>query len=342
MGEGSVDDGPIMKQTIRTQSSGRWAPGYLLPPILALAGYGLLRAALLAWSIHAHGLPRSLPDGAGLGSDVAAAVQGFAAALILARPALRRPWLAWSVVALTLTATAIGAAGWVGLGSGGVSPQVRQIMLAVVLSVIIMLVGGWRPRWARNATEIDLVRVRSVLLIITGAAGVVAAISALVVALAHPAGAVHRLAVLVLGTGAATVLVALLAVAFVLGEERRLVRQEVHRRLTEHRGPARDQDTKTANNRNPSSRSFLWPSRTVSADKLGGVDTGHPGRRRAAHRVQTGVTDVRNTKKVRQLAAALRDECAVREVVLVAGQAEELLADPVQVIAHQLGITDQI
>ena len=222
-----------MKQTIRTQPSGRWAPGYLLPPILALAGYGLLRTALLAWSLHAHGLPRSLPDGPGLGSDGAAAVQGFAAAVILARPAMRRPWLGWSVVALTLTATVIGAAGWVGFGSGGVAPQVRQVMLAVVLSVIIVVVAGWRPRWARRATEIDLVQVRRILLVITGAAGAVAAVSALAVALAHPAGALHRLAALVLGTGAATALVALLAVAFVLGEERRQVHQEVHRRLTE-------------------------------------------------------------------------------------------------------------
>lgn len=222
-----------MKQTTRTQSSGPWAPGYLLPPILALAGYGLLRTALLAWSIHAHGLPRSLPAGAGVGSDVAAAVQGVAAAVIQARPALRRPWLAWSVVALTLTATAVGAAGWVGLGSGGVSPQVRQVMLAVVLSMIIVLVAGWRPRWARSATEIDLIRVRRVLLIITAAAGVVAVVGTLAVALAHPAGVLHRLAALVLGTGAAAALVALLAVAFVLGEERRQVRQEVHRRPTE-------------------------------------------------------------------------------------------------------------
>lgn len=37
------------------------------------------------------------------------------------------------------------------------------------------------------------------------------------------------------------------------------------------------------------------------------------------------MADVRNTKRVRNLAAALRDECALRGVVLVAGQAEDLL-----------------
>ncbi len=111
--------------------------------------------------------------------------------------------------------------------------QVRQVMLAAALSVIIVLVAGWRPRWARSATGIDLIRVLRVLLIITAAAGAVAVVGALAVALAHPAGALHRLAALVLGTGAAAALVALLAVALVLGEERRQVRQEVHRRLTE-------------------------------------------------------------------------------------------------------------
>jgi hypothetical protein len=60
-----------------------------------------------------------------------------------------------------------------------------------------------------------------------------------------------------------------------------------------------------------------------------------------AYRVETGVADVRNAKKVRQLAAALRDECALRGVVLVAGQAEELLADRVRDIANQFGITER-
>ncbi len=53
------------------------------------------------------------------------------------------------------------------------------------------------------------------------------------------------------------------------------------------------------------------------------------------------MADVRNTKRVRELAAALRDECALRGVVLVAGQAEDLLASQVQVIANQLGITER-
>jgi hypothetical protein len=60
---------------------------------------------------------------------------------------------------------------------------------------------------------------------------------------------------------------------------------------------------------------------------------------RATHPVETGAADVRDTKKIRELAAALRDECALRGVVLVAGLAEDLLASQVQAIANQLGIT---
>ncbi len=57
--------------------------------------------------------------------------------------------------------------------------------------------------------------------------------------------------------------------------------------------------------------------------------------------VETGVADIRNTKKVRQLAAELRDECAVRGVVLVAGEAEEILAVKIRDIARQLGVTER-
>ncbi len=64
---------------------------------------------------------------------------------------------------------------------------------------------------------------------------------------------------------------------------------------------------------------------------------GH-GRRGA---VQTGVADIRNTKKVRQLAAQLRNECAARGVTLVSGEAEEILADRIRGIAQRLGVNER-
>jgi len=58
-------------------------------------------------------------------------------------------------------------------------------------------------------------------------------------------------------------------------------------------------------------------------------------------RYKQGVADIRNTKKVRQLAAELRDECALRGVILVAGEAEEILAGKISAIARQLGVTER-
>src|SRR5262249_44624448 len=56
---------------------------------------------------------------------------------------------------------------------------------------------------------------------------------------------------------------------------------------------------------------------------------------------KAGMADIRNTKKVRQLAAELRGECALRGVVLVAGEAEEILAAKIRAIANQLGVTER-
>lgn len=51
------------------------------------------------------------------------------------------------------------------------------------------------------------------------------------------------------------------------------------------------------------------------------------------------MADIRNSKKVRQLAAEVRELCALQGVVLVAGEAEELIAARVTALAADLGIT---
>ena len=53
------------------------------------------------------------------------------------------------------------------------------------------------------------------------------------------------------------------------------------------------------------------------------------------------MADVRNTKRFRQLAAELREQCALRGVVLVAGESEEILAVKVDEIARHLGVTER-
>lgn len=52
-----------------------------------------------------------------------------------------------------------------------------------------------------------------------------------------------------------------------------------------------------------------------------------------------GVANVRNTKRFRQLAAELREECGLQGVVLVAGESEEILAARIDDIARSLGVT---
>ena len=49
--------------------------------------------------------------------------------------------------------------------------------------------------------------------------------------------------------------------------------------------------------------------------------------------------DIRNTKRFRELAAFLREEAGQQGVVLVAGEAEIVLADRVTAIATRLRVT---
>lgn len=54
-----------------------------------------------------------------------------------------------------------------------------------------------------------------------------------------------------------------------------------------------------------------------------------------------GVADVRNARKFREIAADLRDRCALRGVILVAGEIEDILAAGISEIAQQLGVTER-
>lgn len=53
------------------------------------------------------------------------------------------------------------------------------------------------------------------------------------------------------------------------------------------------------------------------------------------------MANVRNTKRFRELAAELRDQCALQGVTLVAGETAELLAAKIEDIAGQLGVTER-
>lgn len=53
------------------------------------------------------------------------------------------------------------------------------------------------------------------------------------------------------------------------------------------------------------------------------------------------VAGIRNSAKVRELATELRDRCALADVHLVAGEAEEIVVKHVQAIAAQLGLAER-
>jgi hypothetical protein len=53
------------------------------------------------------------------------------------------------------------------------------------------------------------------------------------------------------------------------------------------------------------------------------------------------MTDVRNSRRFKELAELLREQAGRRDVTLVAGEAEEVLASRVSAVATQLGITER-
>jgi hypothetical protein len=53
------------------------------------------------------------------------------------------------------------------------------------------------------------------------------------------------------------------------------------------------------------------------------------------------MANVRNSSKFKKLAAQLRDECAQRDVTLLATEAEEILARKIEDISQNLGVTQR-
>src|SRR4051812_44284703 len=87
-------------------STSRWPPRELLVPAVVLAAYGLGRAVAAGWGPVRDGLPGSVVGWSVLVLNVAAAVQGFTAAVVVAGLDARRSRTPWWV------ATAAGAVVW--------------------------------------------------------------------------------------------------------------------------------------------------------------------------------------------------------------------------------------
>jgi hypothetical protein len=221
-----------MSDNTMTPPARPWPPRRLLPPIAVFTAYGMFRVVAVVWGIMRDGLPGSLLTGADLISDAAAAVQGLAIAVVLARPRLRRPPLAWIVGLVALGAAMAAATIWVLLGASDPRRRVGQLLLALALTIVMLAICGFRPRWAGGTADgIDLARIRRALHAVALAGVTPAAAGGLVILTADPTGAVRRLAVLCLQLGSYSSVLAILATLAVIGEQRRLTREEAQREL---------------------------------------------------------------------------------------------------------------
>jgi hypothetical protein len=227
--EAAMSDGTV------TPPDGLWERRWLLTPIAVFAAYGILRIVAVVWGIMRDGPPGSLLTGADLVSDAAAAVQGLAVAVVLAVPRLRRPPLAWIVGLVALGVAVVGATIWVLLGASDPPRRVRQLLLALALTILMLTICGFRPRWAAGTTDgLDLARIRRALHAWALGAGALAVAGGLVIVTADPAGAVGRLAVLCLQFGGYSSFLAILTTLVVIGEQRRLIRDEASRQRYQH------------------------------------------------------------------------------------------------------------
>jgi hypothetical protein len=139
---------------------------------------------------------------------LATAGQGLVAALMFARPSLRRQALGWSIAGATVGVEALDGAVWVVVGSGQPTSRVRDVILAVVFATGIVILAGWRPRWALHQTgAVNWARLRRALVIVAGGATLVAVVAGVAqLAATGTAGVWNRVTTLLL-TGAGIVVV---------------------------------------------------------------------------------------------------------------------------------------
>jgi hypothetical protein len=210
-------------------------PRELAVPAAVLAAYSVVRVAALLWGIARGGSPATVLGWTDVAGVLAAAGQGLVAALLLAAAALRRPVLGWSVAGVTLGVAVLGAVVWVAEGSGQATAKARDVVLALTFGTGIVILAGWRPRWAvDNTGAINWTPLRRALTVVAGSAAVVAIMAGGArLAATGLAGVWFRATILLLNSAVLIVVVALLAVAVTIGEQRAEASKERHRQLSE-------------------------------------------------------------------------------------------------------------
>jgi hypothetical protein len=199
-----------------------WAPA-----VVALVGYGLVRAGVVVWVLRRSGLPESALGWSGAVSGLAAAAQAVAGAVLLVVARWRRPLVAWMVAVLGVCTAVVDALLWVVLGSRAEAAGFAwQVVLAMVFAVGALIVSGSGFEWLRRKPDgYDLRRINYVLLRGAAAALVVAAVAGATTLMVDRPAAMDRLLNLV-GVGALASAVSLSGVWWLVASEQRSQRRE--------------------------------------------------------------------------------------------------------------------
>jgi hypothetical protein len=200
-----------------------------------LVAYSAVRVAALLWGIARGGSSTTVLAWIDVAGNLAAAGQGLVAALLLARPVLRRPVLGWSIAGATVGVALLDAAVWMAVGSGQGIARARDVVLAVAFATGIVILTGWRPQWAVHHTgAVNWTRLRRALAIVAGGTALVAIVAGVArLAASGPAGVWYRATALLLSSASLMVVVALLAIALTIGEQRAEANEERLRQLAE-------------------------------------------------------------------------------------------------------------
>ncbi|WP_432838777.1 hypothetical protein [Dactylosporangium sp. CA-092794] len=207
------------------------------PLLLMLAGYGLVRAGVVAWVLSRGGLPASALGWSGALSSFAAAGQAFALALLLAVVRWRRPTAAWLIATIGVGTAVADAVLWVVLGgaAGRAAGYAWQVLLAVAFGVAAMVMCHTGFGWIRRGPDFDLRRINRSLRRVAGTAIVAAVVSGVPALVADRPGAVDRLLQLAAMVSVASAVSATMVLLPVIGEQRREAREaamaEIYRRL---------------------------------------------------------------------------------------------------------------
>jgi hypothetical protein len=225
-----------------TSSTGRWPHRELLVPAAVLAVYGLGRALAAAWGPVRDGLPETVMGWSVPVLNVAAAVQGITAAVVVANLDRQRGRRSWRVTAVAGAVIWLCVLMWIAKGRGAADERVRDLLLGLAFAVVVPIISGWRPAWALSSDGLDWPRIRRALRNASGGGLVLGAVVLAAQLAIGPGGPARRLMTVLSFSGFVAAFVLFGCMMMALGEQRRLQREAVSRDLYAQLNKARDND----------------------------------------------------------------------------------------------------